>query len=319
MSIKPSDPASIASAARYLAQGGLVAFPTETVYGLGANAESGLAVAAIFSAKGRPTFNPLIIHVPTADIAWRYGIPTLLAHKLAAAFWPGPLTLVLQRQPHSSIEDLATAGLATVALRVPAHPVAQALLRQAGRPIAAPSANRSGRISPTSAAHVAAEFGDDVPIILDGGPTEVGLESTIVDLSGPVPMLLRPGGITRARLEAVLEQSLADPQPSAGDPQSPSAPGQLASHYAPSAAVRLDVVAVASGEALLAFGPPLAHQGLMRNLSASGDLFAAAANLFSALRALDEAGATSIAVMPIPSDGLGEAINDRLRRAAAPR
>ena len=310
---------SIASAARYLAQGGLVAFPTETVYGLGANAENGLAVAGIFSAKGRPTFNPLIIHVPTADIAWRYGIPTPHARKLAAAFWPGPLTLVLQRQAGCGIEDLATAGLPTIALRVPAHPIAQALLQQVGRPIAAPSANRSGRISPTSAAHVAAEFGDDIPIILDGGTTSVGLESTIVDVSGARPTLLRPGGITREQLERALGELLADADPGLSNPTAPSAPGQLVSHYAPSATVRLNATNVRAGEALLAFGQPCPHQGPMRNLSAERNLSEAAANLFSALRALDETGVSSIAVMSIPKDGLGEAINDRLRRAAAPR
>lgn len=319
MTIHPATPDAIAAAARYLVLGGLVAFPTETVYGLGADATNGLAVAGVFSHKGRPTFNPLIIHVPTAALAWRYGVPTPPAEKLAAAFWPGPLTLVLQRQQGHEIEDLATAGLPTIALRVPAHPVAQALLRQAGRPIAAPSANRSGRISPTSAAHVASDFGDDIAVILDGGDTAVGLESTIVDVSGPVPVLLRPGGVTRAEIERVLgiEMHVDPAQARAND--APIAPGQLASHYAPNAMVRLNVVTVHDGEALLAFGPPLAHAGVMQNLSPAGDLIQAAANLFRALRALDGAAPRSIAVMPIPEHGLGEAINDRLRRAAAPR
>ena len=317
MTIQPATPASVTTAARYLAQGGLVAFPTETVYGLGADASNGLAVAGIFSVKGRPTFNPLIIHVPTAEIAWRYGVPTPLAEKLAAAFWPGPLTLVLPLRPGCDIEDLALAGLSTIAMRVPAHPVAQALIRQAGRPIAAPSANRSGRVSPTSAAHVAADLGEDVPIILDGGDTEVGLESTIIDVTGPVPVLLRPGGVTRSEIERVLGMKLVEVTTLAGD--APTAPGQLASHYAPAAAVRLDAHEVHIGEALLAFGPPLAHAGPMCNLSARGDLLEAAANLFAALRALDQSGVKSIAVMPIPTHGLGEAINDRLRRAAAPR
>jgi L-threonylcarbamoyladenylate synthase len=319
MAIQPVTAASVASAARYLAQGGLVAFPTETVYGLGADATNGLAVAGIFSVKGRPTFNPLIIHLPTAELAWRYGVSTPLAAKLAAALWPGPLTLVLPLKPGADVEPLALAGLSTIAIRVPSHPVAQALLRQAGRPIAAPSANRSGRISPTSAAHVHADFGDDLDIILDGGDTDVGLESTIVDVSGPAPVLLRPGGITRAALEAVLGMPVSDVPVDAADAAMPNAPGQLASHYAPRAAVRLDASDVADGEALLAFGTPLPHGGAMRNLSPAGDLLEAAAHLFAALRSLDATGARTIAVMPIPQRDLGEAINDRLRRAAAPR
>ncbi len=317
MPIYPANPEQIARAARYLAQGGLAAFPTETVYGLGADASNGLAVAGVYSVKGRPTFNPLIIHLPSAELAFRCGVPTPAAEKLAAAFWPGPLTLVLPLREGAPVEPLALAGLSTIALRVPSHPVALALLREARRPIAAPSANRSGHVSPTSAAHVLAEFGDDVPIILDGGDTEVGLESTIVDLSGPEPILLRPGGVTREAIEQVLGAPLRDKSQSSSS--MPNAPGQLESHYAPAAAVRLGARAVSPVEALLAFGAPLPHDGPMLNLSPSEDLAEAAANLFSYLRRLDAAGAKSIAVMPIPQHGLGEAINDRLARAAAPR
>jgi len=320
MSILPATPENIAAAARYLAQGGLVAFPTETVYGLGADATNGFAVAAIYAAKGRPVFNPLIIHVPSAEIAWNYGERNPIAEKLAAAFWPGPLTLVLKRHPDCDVNQLATAGLDTVAIRVPGHPVALELLRQAGRPIAGPSANKSGRVSPTCAAHVAADFGDELPMIVDGGATVVGLESPIVDCTGPQAILLRPGGVTRAALERVIGTAVGDPvAPVRSAADVPTAPGQLESHYAPRATVRLDVKDVASGEALMAFGPPLAHDGPMLNLSAGGDLLEAAAHLFGHLRALDATGVTSIAVMPIPSTGLGEAINDRLRRAAAPR
>lgn len=317
MPVYPADHELITKAARYLAQGGLVAFPTETVYGLGADASNGLAVAGIYSVKGRPTFNPLIIHLPSAELAFRYGVPTPAAEALAAAFWPGPLTLVLPLRDNAPVEELALAGLSTIALRVPSHPVALALLRESQRPIAAPSANRSGHVSPTRAAHVLAEFGDDVPIIVDGGDTEVGLESTIVDLTGTEPILLRPGGVTRAALQRVLGSLLHD-KPT-GSAVVPNAPGQLASHYAPVAAVRLNAREVRQGEALLAFGHPLPQDGPMLNLSPSENLAEAAANLFAFMRRLDATGAVSIAVMPIPNVGLGEAINDRLARAAAPR
>jgi L-threonylcarbamoyladenylate synthase len=309
-------PENIAAAARYLAQGGLVAFPTETVYGLGADATNALAVAGLYAAKGRPAFNPLIIHVPGAELAWRFGLPTEAARALAAAFWPGPLTLVLKKQPDTGLAELATAGLDTVAIRVPAHRIALQLFVRAGRPIAAPSANKSGRVSPTTAAHVAADFGDELSIIVDGGPTEVGLESTIVDVTTPRPVLLRPGGVPRAEIERVLGVTLADAEAALC---TPTAPGQLASHYAPRASVRLRAQSVATGEALLAFGTPHAYTGPMANLSQHSNLLEAAANLFSMLRALDASGATTIAVMPIPHTGLGEAINDRLQRAAAPR
>jgi L-threonylcarbamoyladenylate synthase len=319
MPVTPADPDHIARAARYLAQGGLVAFPSETVYGLGADASNGMAVAGVYSLKGRPTFNPLIIHVPSAELAWKFGVPTEAAEKLAAAFWPGPLTLVLRLRKGADVDPLALAGLSTIALRVPSHPMARELLRQAGRPIAAPSANRSGHVSPTTAAHVLTEFGDDVPIILDGGSTTVGLESTIVDVTGEDAILLRPGGVTREKIEHVLGKPLLTREASGAQGDAVTAPGQLESHYAPAAAVRLAVCDVRAGEALLAFGQPIAHAGPMLNLSPDENLIEAAAKLFSSLRALDETGVKAIAVMAIPNHGLGEAINDRLARAAAPR
>ena len=307
----------LTTAVARLRNGGLVAFPTETVYGLGADATNARAVAGIYSAKGRPSFNPLIVHVPSAEQAWLYGVRTPLAEKLAAAFWPGPLTLVLSLRANAGITDLALAGLTTIALRVPSHPVAQDLLRAVGRPIAAPSANKSGRVSPTTAAHVAADFGDDGLMILDGGATTVGLESTIVDATGAHPVLLRPGSITRADIERVAGAPVVSAQHLDA---APTAPGQLASHYAPRAALRLNATDVRSGEALLAFGPQAAPRPATTfNLSPAGDLIEAATRLFSALRWLDAQGTAVIAVQPIPQDGLGEAINDRLNRAAAPR
>lgn len=308
---------SIADAARLIREGELVAFPTETVYGLGGDATNERAVAKIFEAKGRPHFNPLISHVLDADEARRLVRWNDTADKLAARFWPGPLTLVLPRAEGSPIALLATAGLDTVAIRAPAHPVAQALIRAAGRPIAAPSANRSGAVSPTRAEHVAESLGDRVKLILDGGPCEVGLESTVLDLSTSTPTLLRPGGATREAIEAVIGPiALSDAIPS-GDAAHKS-PGQLASHYAPARPVRLNAASVADDEALLAFGPqPLAGARQTLNLSPDGDLTEAAANLFAYLRALDRPGNARIVVMPIPQTGLGLAINDRLRRAAA--
>lgn len=319
MTIRPTSPETIADAARYLRQGGLVAFPTETVYGLGVDATNAMAVAALYAAKGRPVFNPLIIHVPRPDLAWVFGVPTPVARALAAAFWPGPLTLVLRKQPDCWLADLATAGLDTVAIRVPAHRTALQILEQAGCPIAAPSANRSGRVSPTTADHVAADFGDALEFIVDGGATPVGVESTIVDATGEKAVLLRAGAVTRAQIERVLGAAVVVAAETTHDETKPASPGRLASHYAPRAAVRLEAQAVQDGEALLAFGPPLTHTGAMQTLSLRGDLVEAAANLFAMLRALDTIGAQSIAVMPIPDIGLGEAINDRLRRAAAPR
>ncbi|MGE0718988.1 MAG: L-threonylcarbamoyladenylate synthase, partial [Alphaproteobacteria bacterium] len=283
----PADAASIAAAARLLRAGRLVAFPTETVYGLGGDATDDRAVAAIFAAKGRPAFNPLIAHVADVEAAGRIARLGDRAAMIARRFWPGPLTLVLPRRPEGGISLLATAGLDTVAVRVPAHPVAAALLAAVDRPVAAPSANRSGRVSPTTAAHVADGLGDAVAMILDGGPCPIGLESTVLDLSGDRPALLRPGGVTRAMLEAALGAALAAPTL---DPARPASPGQLASHYAPARPVRLGALSVAPDEALLAFGPsPPAGAAATLNLSPAGDLTEAAANLFAHLRALDRA------------------------------
>jgi L-threonylcarbamoyladenylate synthase len=308
---------SIAEAARLILEGGLVAFPTETVYGLGGDATNERAVAAIFEAKGRPQFNPLISHVLGPDEAKRLVRWSDTADKLAARFWPGPLTLVLPRAKDSPIALLATAGLDTVAVRAPAHPMAQALIRAVGRPLAAPSANRSGAVSPTRAEHVAESLGDRVKMILDGGPCEVGLESTVLDLTTAPPTLLRPGGATREAIEAVIGPiALSDAIPS-GDSARKS-PGQLKSHYAPARPVRLNASTVAADEGLLAFGPDVPSGApLTLNLSPGGELAEAAANLFAMLRALDQPGIGRIAVMPIPETGLGLAINDRLRRAAA--
>jgi len=314
MKITKATPEAIADAAAALRRGELVAFPTETVYGLGGDATNARAVAAIFAAKGRPRFNPLIAHVADVAAAERLGRLTAHGRRLADALWPGPLTLVLQRQPGCPIADLATAGLATVALRVPAHPIAQRLLAEAGVPIAGPSANRSGHVSPTTAAHVAADLAGRVAVILDGGPTVVGLESTVVDVTGDAPVILRLGGVSR---EAIAEVIGAPIEVATGHADRPASPGMLARHYAPATHLRLNAREVRDGEALLGFGPHLPpHAGPVINLSASGDLVEAAANLFAALRTLDAAGATAIAAMPIPDEGLGEAINDRLRRAA---
>jgi L-threonylcarbamoyladenylate synthase len=314
MPIRPATADAIAAAAAVLRAGGLVAFPTETVYGLGADATNARAVAGIFAAKGRPQFNPLIVHVADAGDATDFAVLDERARTLAAAFWPGALTLVLAKSAGCPIADLTTAGLDTVAVRVPSHPVARALIRAAGVPVAAPSANRSGHVSPTTAAHVEADLGDTVAIILDDGPSAVGIESTVVDLSAPAPTLLRAGGVTSDAIEAVLGVTLAR---ATNDAERPASPGQLASHYAPRAAVRLNAIVARAGEGLLAFGPVANdHDGPTVNLSPSGDTIEAAANLFAALRRLDATGVATIAVMPIPDTGLGEAINDRLRRAA---
>ena len=310
-----ADHEAIEAAARCLTAGGLVAFPTETVYGLGADAGNGEAVARLYAAKGRPSFNPLIAHVADIDAARRVGVFNPAAEKLAAAFWPGPLTLVLAKQPHCGVADLALAGLDSVAVRVPAHPVARALLKTFGGPVVAPSANRSGHVSPTSAAHVLADLRGRIDLIVDAGPCTVGVESTIVSCVEQ-PTLLRPGGIPRDAIERILGSTLA--MPAVAD-DAPLAPGMLASHYAPKAAMRLDADAAQPGEALLAFGQTPSFSGTTFNLSPRGDLIEAAANLFSHLRALDASGAKRIAVMKVPHDGLGEAINDRLKRAAAPR
>jgi L-threonylcarbamoyladenylate synthase len=310
----------IARAAAFLRAGGLVAFPTETVYGLGADATSPEAVAGIYAAKERPRFNPLISHLPDFDTASREGVFNADAIALAHAFWPGPLTLVVPRSEAGRVCELARAGLDSVALRVPAHPLAQALLRAADRPIAAPSANRSGRISPTSAAHVLCDLDGRIDAVLDGGATQVGLESTIVACLDDHPRILRPGGLSRERIEEVLGRPVAAAQ---ADNSAPIAPGMLTSHYAPRASVRLDALEVQAGEAVLLFGAPplpgLDRASKVLDLSPSGDLTEAATNLFGYLRALDETGAAGIAVAPVPDVGLGEAINDRLRRAAADR
>jgi L-threonylcarbamoyladenylate synthase len=297
--------------------GALVAFPTETVYGLGGDATSERAVAAIFAAKGRPRFNPLISHLAASEQAAEFAELDERAREVAARFWPGPLTLVLPRRRDCAIALLAGAGLDTVALRVPAHALAHALLKAVGRPIAAPSANRSGRVSPTTASHVREELGDRIAAIIDGGPCAIGLESTVLDLSAGRPTLLRPGGIPVEALEAAIGP-IDRPRPGGAD--APRSPGMLESHYAPALALRLDAVAALPGEALLAFGanPPSGFAEIGW-LSRAGDLVEAAANLFAALRALDRPGFSGIAVMPIPEHGLGAAINDRLRRAAAPR
>ena len=319
--ILPATPDGIAHAADLLRAGRLVAFGTETVYGLGADATNAEAAAGIYEAKGRPRFNPLICHYPSANAAFEDVVPSDTARALTDRFWPGPLTLVLPRRPGSRVAMLTGAGLDTLAVRVPDHRDALMLLAAANRPIAAPSANRSGLVSPTTAAHVLAGLDGRIAAILDSGPCAVGVESTILDLSGPRPVLLRPGGATVEMIEAVTGPLLHGAPPRDGE--APRAPGQLASHYAPGLPVRLNALSVSAGEALLAFGPPVPGAGAMYQLSASGDLTQAAARLFDGLRWLDEEGArlglTGIAVMPVPMRGLGLAINDRLGRAAAPR
>ena len=309
------DPAGIDAAAAVLRAGGLAAFPTETVYGLGADANSGEAVARIYDAKGRPRFNPLIAHLADQDAARREGLFGPQASALAEAFWPGPLTLVVPAAATCRVSTLARAGLASVALRIPDHPVARALIEAAGGPVVAPSANRSGHVSPTEAAHVLAELAGRIDVVIDGGPTSVGVESTIVACLDR-PRLLRPGGIARGELEAVLGCALAQAEPDGEI----TAPGMLASHYAPRAAVRLGAISAAPHEAVLDFGGRLAGQGggAYLDLSPAEDLVEAAARLFGFLRRLD-GRAPTIAVAPIPASGLGEAINDRLGRAAAPR
>jgi L-threonylcarbamoyladenylate synthase len=309
--ILPLTPANIRRAAQALRAGELVAFPTETVYGLGADATSDRAAAAIFEAKGRPRFNPLIIHLPDIEAARRIVELGPLAQRLAAEFWPGALSMVARRRDDCGLSRLVGAGLPTVAVRVPAHDGARDLLRAAGLPIAAPSANPSGAISPTTAAHVADAFGDRVAIILDGGPCALGLESTVIDVSRETPALLRAGGVTAEALEAVLEVDLGAAR---NDDTAPNSPGMSRSHYAPSRPLRMNARSAGPGEALLAFGPV---EAAAFNLSPSGDVTEAAANLFQALHLLDAPPWTAIAVMPVPERGLGRAINDRLRRAAA--
>ena len=321
---------SLHRASDILAAGGLVAFPTETVYGLGANACDGKAVAGIFAAKDRPSFNPLISHVASRDAAFGLGIETELANILARCFWPGPLTLVLNRQPDCPVALLTTAGLDKIAVRVPANKHAQRLLQICDMPIAAPSANPSGRISPSTAHHVHAGLAGKIDLILDGGPCEDGLESTIIDCSGSAPVMLRPGGIARGAVEKALQSAgvtvaLIDTQTinsQTGDSQQPVAPGQLRSHYAPEASVRLNATTASATEELIGFGPVAGAGQLAMSFSQTADLREAATNLFAMLHRADAVTSgtgRTIAIAPIPDDGIGEAINDRLRRAAAPR
>lgn len=324
--IVQATPEAIAQAAERLRAGGLVALPTETVYGLGADATNDRAVAAIFEAKGRPTFNPVIVHVATRAQAEEIVDFDIRARLLAELFWPGPLTMILPRREGSAVSLLCSAGLPTVAVRCPSHPVARQLITALGRPIAAPSANASGTLSPTTPQHVAQSLGEKAGMILAGGKAAVGLESTVVDLSGAVPVMLRPGGVTLDELQMHLGEVQVELEPVNDKPKSP---GQLLRHYAPRTALRLHAVDVREGEALLAFGSlkfmgmqggGFAKQklpdGWLMNLSETGDLNEAAANVFAMLHALDECGATTIAVMNIPDTGLGLAINDRLKRAA---
>jgi L-threonylcarbamoyladenylate synthase len=308
--VRRADAAAVRDAAMLLRAGRLVAFPTETVYGLGADATNDYAVAEIFAAKARPRFNPLIVHVASLELAEKYAEFNGLARKLAATFWPGALTLVLPRSTGCVLSQLVSPGLDTVALRVPAHSIAQELLAKSGRPIAAPSANASGRVSATTAHHVQRSLGGKVELILDGGPTMLGLESSVIGFDAGLPVLLRPGAISRGDIENVVGRL--------GNSANARvrSPGQLASHYAPRAALRLNADSVRPGEALLAFGAKIPRGATVTvNLSEVGDIREAAVNLFAHLHSLDATG-LPIAVMPIPHDGLGEAINDRLARAA---
>lgn len=317
MRILRADAAAIARAADVLRAGGLVAFPTETVYGLGARAGDPRAVAALYAAKGRPSFNPLIAHVSDLAAAERLGAFTEDALTLAKKFWPGPLTIVVKTRGSAAVCELARAGLDTVAIRVPSHPAARELLANVDFPVVAPSANRSGHVSPTTAQHVADDLAGRIDLILDGGASEGGIESTIIDFSGDKPRLLRSGGIARGEIETI-----TGPLASASKNEV-SAPGMMASHYAPRARLRLDAREVHPGEALLAFGnglPTSAEKARkILNLSERGDLTEAASRLYAYLRELDASGAEAIAVVPIPGEGLGEAIRDRLARAAAPK
>jgi L-threonylcarbamoyladenylate synthase len=313
----PATFANIAEAGRVLQAGRLVAFPTETVYGLGGNALDDHAVAAIYEAKNRPDFNPLIVHVPSLAAAADFARVTDEATMLAQKFWPGPLTMILPRLKDCKLSLLLSAGLDTVAIRVPNHPVAERLLQACGLPLAGPSANPSGRISPTCPEHVIDGLGGKVDVVLDGGPCRIGIESTVLDLSAGEPVILRPGGILAEEISAVLGLEVDWRQNAAAEAHGYKSPGQLTSHYAPRLPVRLNAHAAEPGEILLGFGPSAPASS--HNLSPAGDLTEAAANLFGALRSADRPEHRGIAVMPIPETGLGLAINDRLRRAAAPR
>jgi L-threonylcarbamoyladenylate synthase len=317
----PATPDGIKRAAQLLRAGALVAFGTETVYGLGGDATNAAAAAEIFAAKGRPRFNPLISHYPAAEAVFEDVTPNDIAVSLASAFWPGPLTMVLRRRTQCRVALLTGAGLDTLAVRVPRHRDALALLRAVNRPVAAPSANRSGQVSPTTAAHVLDGMRGRIAAVLDSGPCEVGVESTVLDLSDARPILLRPGGVTVEALEAVIGPIAQGVPPMAT--RALRSPGQLMSHYAPSLPVRMNVTSVTDEDTLLAFGEPCKGAGVTFQLSESGDVIEAAARLFDGLRWLDtegqRRGLRGIAAMPVPDAGLGRAINDRLRRAAAPR
>ncbi len=325
MGIQMANSENIKKAAELLNSGGLVAMPTETVYGLAANAFDGQAVARIFAAKGRPQINPLIVHVASIAQAEDHVVFDARARKYADHFWPGPLTLILPKKENCEISELVSAGLPTIGVRCPAHPIAQQLLNTCGLPLAAPSANASGTISPTAPIHVAQSLGDKVDMILSGGNCTEGLESTILDLSGALPVILRPGTITA---DDIAQVEGLTPEVGYGNPEAPTSPGQLLKHYAPNADLRLNAVDVAADEALLGFGSLKfmgvkgggfakdLPQGQMLNLSENGDLYQAASHLFAYLRRLDDAGFSKIAVMSIPNTGLGIAINDRLTRAA---
>tara|TARA_R110002110_G_scaffold376568_1_gene586468 strand:+ start:42727 stop:43698 length:972 start_codon:yes stop_codon:yes gene_type:complete len=314
--IETANDEALSVASNILRDGGLVAFPTETVYGLGADARNGDAVARIFAAKDRPSFNPLIVHVSDLAAAAKYGAVDDLARELAERFWPGPLSIVLPRLPNSGLSLLVSAGLDSVALRAPAHPLARDLLARFGGPVAAPSANRAGEVSPTMAAHVSESLGDAPDLILDGGMCQVGLESTVIDLCGARPAILRHGAVTREQLEGLLGTIDDASVPESG--AVPRSPGQIARHYAPAIPIRINVTDPRPGEAFAAFGAPGAHNAAtMLNLSPSGDMIEAAARLFATLRALDRSEFTGIAVAPVPDSGIGRAINDRLRRAVA--
>ena len=319
--ILPPTAAAIARAADLLRAGDLVAFPTDTVYGLGADASNQDAVESVFAAKGRPEFNPLIVHVADLEMAERVAVFDDRARTLGHGLWAGPFTVVLPRRPDAPISPMVSAGLDTVAVRVPGHQVAHSLLKALDRPIAAPSANRSGGVSPTTPMHVAKDLGERVAMILAGGRCQVGLESTILDMTCDPPRLLRPGRVGRREIEGLIGPIAAPESEGQAVPLTPNAPGQLASHYAPRLPVRLNAVTVGPTEALLAFGPDRSIRGgaTRLNLSPEGDLHEAASNLYAMIHRLDDPAYTAIAVMPIPERSIGFAINDRLRRAAAPR
>jgi L-threonylcarbamoyladenylate synthase len=309
--VLPVSPEALDQAAAVIRTGGLVAIPTETVYGLAADAANGEAVARIYAAKGRPRFNPLICHVSSLEMARRIGVFSPLALRLAEAFWPGPLSLIAPRAADAPVSALASAGLPTIAVRMPDHEAALDLIRRVDRPLAAPSANLSEQLSPTTAQHVAAQLSDRLDLILDGGPCRSGVESTIIAVDGDRLVQLRPGAIARADIAGVAEQQVMSPEEGAI-----RAPGMMQRHYAPRAQLRLDASDVREGELFLAFGDPPRGVAPTLNLSTRGDLIEAASNLFAMLHELDARG-THIAIAPLPDEGIGEAICDRLKRAAA--